>query len=158
MGVTARGLVHAAAILGARFTLVATNVPYLGRGKQDETLKEFIEEYYAEGKADLATAFILRGLDFCARGGTTALVTPQNWLFLTTYRKMRETLLKEREWNMVARLGPGAFETIGGHVVNVALIGLTAVKPPEGHLMSGMDVSAARQPAEKAALLRGISG
>ena len=49
------------------------------------------------------------------------MVSPQNWLFLKTYRKLRERLLKGRTWNLVARLGPGAFETITGHVVNVAL-------------------------------------
>jgi type I restriction-modification system DNA methylase subunit len=103
-----------------------TNVPYLGRGKQDDILKEHIEKHYPLGKADLATAFILRCLEFCAQGGTVALVTPQNWLFLTTYTKLRTLLLEKRQWNLVARLGPGAFETISGHVVNVALPMITA--------------------------------
>ena len=69
----------------------------------------------------MATLFVSRGVDWLDRHGAQALVTPQNWLFLTSYRKLRETLLKRRTWNLVARLGPGAFETIGGHVVNVAL-------------------------------------
>ena len=43
MAVTARGLAKAAEILAGQFTLVATNVPYLGRGKQDEVLKEYCE-------------------------------------------------------------------------------------------------------------------
>ena len=38
MAVTARGLAKAAEILAGQFTLVATNVPYLGRGGQDEPL------------------------------------------------------------------------------------------------------------------------
>ena len=42
MAVTARGLAKAAEILAGQFTLVATNVPYLGRAKQDEVLKELL--------------------------------------------------------------------------------------------------------------------
>ena len=42
MAVTARGLAKAAEILAGQFTLVATNVPYLGRGKQDEVLARLL--------------------------------------------------------------------------------------------------------------------
>ncbi len=155
MGVTAQGVAKAAELLAGRYTLVATNVPYLGRGKQDEVLKEHLETHYPLGKADLATAFVLRCLEFCAKGCSTALVTPQNWLFLTTYTKLRRMLLENRSWNAVARLGPGAFETISGHVVNVALPMLSATKPADDHTMAGIDVSAAKEPEEKAAMLRG---
>ena len=88
------------------------------------------------------------------------MVSPQNWLFLTTYRKLRERLLKGRTWNLVARLGPGAFETITGHVVNVALNILSAGRADLGWEMAGVDVSAprgqhSRRAAEKGELLRG---
>ena len=155
LGIVAQGLARAANLLADRYALVITNVPYLGRGKQDNILKEHLETQYPLGKADLATAFVLRCLEFCARDGSTALVTPQNWLFLTSYTKLRQTLLDLREWNVAARLGPGAFETIGGHVVNVALLVLSATAPGEHHVMCGIDVSDAKEPSEKAALLRG---
>ncbi len=155
LGVVAAGLAKAAELLAERYTLVATNVPYLGRGKQDDVLKDHLETQYPLGKADLATAFVLRCLEFCAKGGATALVTPQNWLFLTTYKQLRETLLRNRTWDMVARLGPGAFETISGQVVNVALLQLSAATPTDDHSMAGIDVSAASRPEDKAAMLRG---
>jgi len=171
--VAAAGMVKAAELLAGEYTLVVTNVPYLGRGKQDETLKKHLEKHYPEGKADLATAFVLRCLQFCVRQpfqadsagdgvrlesltyGTAALVTPQNWLFLTSYTKLRKTLLKAHTWNMVARLGPGAFETISGHVVNVSLVALSATNPAEVTTMAGLDASAVGDVAEKAALLTG---
>jgi len=155
LGVTAQGLTKAVELLAGKYNLVLTNVPYLGRGKQDDILKKHLEEQYPLAKADLATAFVSRCLEFCAEGGSTALVTPQNWLFLTTYTKMRQNLLEQREWDLVARLGAGAFETIGGHVVNVALMILSASYPDEKSMMAGVDVSAAKQTGEKAALLRG---
>ncbi len=52
MAVAAQGLAKAAQILAGRFTLVATNVPYLGRGKQDDVLKDYCERQHPEAKAD----------------------------------------------------------------------------------------------------------
>ncbi len=121
MAVTARGLAKAAEILAGQFTLIATNVPYLGRGKQDERLQVYAERVHPEAKADLATTFLVRCLDLCAPGGSSALVTPQHWLFLGTYKRLRALLLDGSSWNCVARLGPRAFETISGEIVNVAL-------------------------------------
>lgn len=155
MGVTAQGVARAAELLAGRYSLVATNVPYLGRGKQDESLKEHLQIHYPLGKSDLATAFVLRCLEFCSSGGTAAIVTPQNWLFLTSYTKMRQMLLENRSWNAVARLGHGAFETITGHVVNVALTMISAISPIETHAIAGIDASAPKEPESKAAMLRG---
>jgi hypothetical protein len=154
LGVVAEGLAKAAELLAERYTLVVTNVPYLGRGKQDVILKEHIEKYYPLGKADLATAFVLRCLEFCAPGGTESLVTPQNWLFLTTYTKMRTMLLEKRQWNIVARLGPKGFQTPMWDF-NIQLGVITASPLEEDHFMAGIDVSAATKPDEKAAMLRG---
>lgn len=155
MGVTAQGVAKASQLLSDHYTLVVTNVPYLGRGKQDDVLKKHLEIHYPLGKADLATAFVLRCLEFCAKGGTTALVTPQSWLFLTTYTKLRQLLLENRTWNGVARLGSGAFETISGQVVNVALLLLSTTPPAAGHVMAGIDISMVKDIEEKAAMLRG---
>jgi hypothetical protein len=155
MGITAQGVAKAAELLAGRCTLVATNVPYLGRGKQDDVLRGHLETYYPLGKADLATACVLRCLEFCARGGAAALVTPQTWLFQNAYKKMRRMILENRSWNVVARLGTGAFETISGHIVNVALLMLSATPPIDGHVMAGIDVSRVTKTEKKAAMLRG---
>jgi hypothetical protein len=82
LAVTARGLSMAAKILASEFTLVATNVPYLGRLKQDDVLRDYCERMYPKAKADLATCFIERCLELSALSGTSALVSPQTWLFL----------------------------------------------------------------------------
>ena len=158
--VAARGMAHAAELLGGIYTLVITNVPYLARRKQVESLRHFCESDHADAKGDLATVFASRTFHWLGRHGTSAMVTPQNWLFLTTYRHFRERLLKTHSWNFIARLGPGAFETITGHVVNVALKILSAPHPTPSSRMAGLDVSApSGQPPikapEKSALLAG---
>ncbi|WP_423925145.1 N-6 DNA methylase [Candidatus Palauibacter sp.] len=159
--IAARGMAHAAQLLGDTYTLVITNVPYLARGKQSEQLRRFCESHHADAKGDIATAFVSRFFRWLGEHGTQAVVTPQNWLFLTTYRKLRERLLRDRTWNVVARLGPGAFETITGHVVNVALNILSANRPRPEQEMGGIDVSGPRgqrpiKAQDKAQLLAGV--
>jgi hypothetical protein len=154
-GIAAQGMVTASVLLARSYTLVATNVPYLGRGAQTAVLKAFADEYHNEAKADLATTFLSRIVRWLGATGTAAVVTPQNWLFLASYKKFREKLLSLRTWNLVARLGPGAFGTISGHVVNVALSVISADKPPKRAEMGALDASTVPTPREKKALLRG---
>jgi hypothetical protein len=141
MAVTASGLAKTAEILTCHFTLVATNVPYLGRGKQDEVLQHYCERMYPEAKADVATCFVERCLDFCSLGGSTSVVTPQGWLFLSTYIKLRHFLLQRVRWEYVSRLGTKAFETIGGEVVNVSLVCISRQEPDPTHSLLFIDAS-----------------
>ena len=127
--VAAQGLAKAAELLSGRYHLVATNVPYLARGKQGETLRRFCEQRYSAAKNDLATVFLERCLELCAEGGTASVVLPQNWLFLASYKKLREKLLKTETWHLLARLGAGAFETISGEVVKAILVILSRSHP-----------------------------
>ncbi len=155
LGVAAQGMARAAGLLSGRYHLVVTNVPYLGRSKQDEILKKHIDTYYELGKADLATAFLLRCVEFVDGQGTCALVTPQNWLFLSTYHKLRESLLGTKEWNLVVRLGSNAFQDMNWWAATTALIVLTSRHAQKGHRLGGIDVSEDKQQTEKAAMLRG---
>ena len=129
--VAAQGMARAAELLAGRYHLVVTNVPYLARGKQDEKLRDFCERRYDAAKKDLATVFLERCLELCIEGGTASLVLPQNWLFLTSYRALREKLLKNKTWRLLARLGPGAFETISGEVVKAILLTLSQGTPSD---------------------------
>lgn len=153
LAVAGQGVAAAADLLVRSFTLVVTNVPYLGRGKQDDVLRDYCERLHADAKTDLATCFVDRTLSFCTPGGTIALVTPQNWLFLAAYTDFRTRLLQRERWNSVARLGPRAFETISGEVVNVALF---VASREVGHEtpFAGIDVSSCGSALDKANALR----
>lgn len=149
MAVAAQGLAKAAEILAGQFTLVATNVPYLGRGKQDDVLKKYCEDSHSDAKADLATCFVERCIAFCAESGSVALVTPQNWLFLGTYKTLRKRLLSGAEWNIIARLGEHGFESAQAAGAFTALLTLTRRMPTEGHTFAGMDVKDRATPKGK---------
>lgn len=166
VAVAAQGLAKAATLLAGKYHWVITNVPYLVRGKQNEHLRDFCDKHYPVAKNDLATVFLDRCLEFCVEGGTPSVVLPQNWLFQTTYKKFREKLLTNGTWHSIARLGPGAFETISGEVVKAILItlsrggdaarqhgGMFTEAKYENHIR-GLDVSELRAATEKAAGLQ----
>ncbi len=152
-GAAAEGVAKAARLLADTYTLVATNVPYLKRGKQKDVLKQFCEIHHPNSKADLATTFVERCRSFTTFGGSYAVVTPQNWLFLNAYNNFRKYVLEEQTWNHLSRLGSRAFETISGEVVNVALLILTNRPLVNEHIMTGIDASLGKTPQEKAILL-----
>lgn len=151
--VAAQGMVHASRILTRKYHLVITNPPYLGAGQHGPVLKDFCEEHYKAAKGDLANVFLDRSLKLCTPGGAVSFVMPQNWLFLKSYQKQREHLLKYATWNLLARLGAGAFETITGEVVNAILLTLTQARPAEDQALRGLDASELKTPEEKAAIL-----
>ncbi len=157
-GVVASGLAKAATLLASHYHLVITNVPYLARGKQNDTLREFCEKYYPEAKSDLATVFLERCLEMCKTGGTASVVLPQNWLQLTSYRTFRKKLLDNDTWHLVARLGEGGFDSPAAAGAFVAMIILSRsddnnVPGLTSNIMRGLDVSEATTSTEKARLI-----
>ena len=155
LAVIAQGLTKAVELLSGNFTLVITNVPYLARGKQSDTLCAFCDRHYPAARNDLATVFLDRSLEFCSKGGSTSLVLPQNWLFLGSYKKFREKLLKNDTFHLIARLGPKAFQTPMWDF-NVLLItlskgnGILQSATGVSGLLRGIDVSTPKSAAEKA--------
>ena len=141
MAVTARGLAKAAEILAGQFTLVATNVPYLGFGKQDDLLQAFCSDFHSDAEADLATCFLERCLAACSPTGVAACVTPQNWLFLKDYKQFRKKLLNQNQWLFALRLGSGAFETITGEVVKASLVAIEKSAPRNDGSFFAADLS-----------------
>jgi hypothetical protein len=150
-GIVAQGLAKAASLLAGTYHLVATNVPYLARGKQDQVLKDYCDRYHNEAKNDLATVFLDRCLQFCPKGGTTTIVLPQNWLFLTSYKGFREKMLKEEAWNFIGRMGEHGFDSPAAAGAFTALLILQRGRTEVGsNQFSGIDVSEPKTVEEKA--------
>ncbi len=166
MGVLAQGISRASSILSGKYHWIITNVPYLVRSGQSDELQQFCEEHYNNAKNDLATVFLSRCLKLNSHFGVISIVLPQNWLFLTSNEEFRYDLLKDESWRIVARLGPGAFETISGEVVKAILFvmqhGISTISKevttdektvqPE-HQFLQINVSYVAKPSEKARAL-----
>lgn len=157
VAVVAQGLSQAAILLSEKYQLVITNVPYLSRGKQDDILCNYCQSEYPESKNDLATVFLERCLEFCKENGTSSIVLPQNWLFLSSYKKLRDKLLASNKWHFISLLGPQAFQTpMWDFNIQLLIISkkYTLYNQLEGiftqdNQIRGLDVSSFRNAAEK---------
>jgi hypothetical protein len=165
VALNARGLFDAARMLEARYHLVVTNVPYLGRGKQSERLREYCEHHFPDAKHELANVFLERCLELTNDvGGIAQVVMTQNWLYLSSFKSQRESLLRRFHWNMLNKLGGGAeaFDSGPGNITNICMLTMSRIPKLESfgnsalpHELRGTDVTSSRSPAEKAiALLR----
>jgi hypothetical protein len=109
--VAAEGLSNAAQILARHYTLIATNVPYLGNGDMNGEMRAFIDRNYKRAKSDLSTVFIERMWSLLISYGALAVVFPQNCLFLPTYKEFRQSLLKQSRLDFIITLGEEAWQT-----------------------------------------------
>lgn len=141
MAVAAQGLAKATKILAGSFTLVSTNVPYLGREGHSEILASFADHYFRDGAADLATLFLRRCTEFVCRHGTVSVVVPQNWWVGKAYRDFRKWVLTNTNWAMAAVLGEEAWQTFANRGPNTVLLIANNTLAGEGQLFYGLDVS-----------------
>lgn len=151
LGSTASEIARAADLLSQSYVLVITNVPYLTMKSMSPPLAAFCSKRFPRSKGDLATVVLERARDLTRHGGSFALVTTQNWLSLSSYRRLREALLSDQNWNLLARLGVGAFGAISGEVVQPVLTVHSNDKPRSAFL--GIDCVSGLRPEGKAACL-----
>jgi hypothetical protein len=154
VAVTAEGMARALESLLASYTLVATNVPFLSRSKQEGSLQAYLAKNFPYANQDLATAFLERCLALVERHGTVALVTPHNWYFLGVFARLRLRLLSERTFVFAAQLGPAAFQDMNWWAIKTVLSIVSAAPPLATSQISGLDLGSHRVTAEKEELVR----
>ncbi|MDO5619449.1 DNA methyltransferase [Kocuria sp.] len=119
-------VVAAAGLLGRSYTLIATNVPYLGSQLQSENLRDHIQWEFPQAGGELGAAFLLRWSATSGASKHIAAVVPGQLGFLRSFGEFRKDLLEHAAMRMYCPLGPRAFREIGGEVVQPALIGIGA--------------------------------
>lgn len=104
--------------LARKYAAVVANPPYMGAKNMSSELKQFVQDHYEAGKADLFAAFILRNRQFIQHGAMLGMITMQSWMFLSSFEALRRKLLDSSSIETLAHLGAGAFDSIGGEVVS----------------------------------------
>jgi hypothetical protein len=145
LGNAADDVVHAAAMLGRDYVLVATNPPFLSSSRQSDALKEFTKAVDGPASGNLAYTMWRR---WSGRG--TAFVVPQNWRFQVTYSTLREETLSKDERHLVGALGVNGFSTSMWDF-NTDLV---MSSPARVRSLAGVDAGNGATPAEVANSLR----
>ena len=89
-----RELVNQAQLLRRQYLVVVANPPYMGSKGMNAVLKDFAKANYPDCKADLFAVSTERILEMTSRKGRIGLMTPFTWMFLSSYEKLRNKLLK----------------------------------------------------------------
>ena len=105
--------------LARSFDCVVANPPYMGSSSFGPFMSKWVKKNYPDVKSDLCTCFIERGFSLARDRGYAAMITMQSWMFLGSFEKMRSSLIGSKSVLSMLHLGPRAFDTIGGEVVNV---------------------------------------
>lgn len=106
----ARKLVGQIEILSAKYTVVIANPPYMWSSHMDSLLSEFAKSNFPDNKSDLFAMFIERCLLFLDIGGYAGLMTPYVWMFISSYEKLRNRLLKQETISSLIQLEYSGFE------------------------------------------------
>ena len=110
-------LVRQAEMLATQYDAVVANPPYMGSKGMNALVKKFAKDHFPDAKSDLFACFIKRGFTLAKDAGHNAMVTMQSWMFLSSFEKMREWMLREKTIKTMAHLGARAFGSISGEVV-----------------------------------------
>lgn len=106
--------------LTQRYHVVVANPPYMGARQMNGRLRVFAEESFPKSKSDLLSMFVERNLELAKGHGHIAMITMHSWMFLSAYDDLRSSLLSSSSIVTLAHLGPRAFDTISGEVVQTA--------------------------------------
>lgn len=110
-------VVHQALLLSIRYDAVVANPPYMGGNGMNKELKEFAKKNFPDSKADLFAMFMERAFSLLTENGFNAQINMQSWMFLSSYEKVRTSILNNHTIISMAHLGARAFSQISGEVV-----------------------------------------
>ena len=100
-------LVQQAEILAGKYDIVITNPPYMN--KFSASLKAYIGEHYEAYKGDLFSVFMYRNFGFCKQNGYSGFMTPNVWMFIKTYEKIRRYIINYKGITTLIQMAKGAF-------------------------------------------------
>ena len=100
-------LIKISKMLTKKYDVVVTNPPYMGSGIMNDHLKTYLKKNYADSKQDLCTAFM--EVEFVKDAGYLSMINQQAWMFLTSFDKLREKIIKNKSIVSLAHLGFGTF-------------------------------------------------
>ena len=103
-----KALARQAKVLAAKYPVVCTNPPYLN--KIEGRLKTFVIENYKDYSGDLFSVFTYRNLMFCKQDGYCGYMTPFVWMFIKTYEKLREFIIRNKSIATLVQMEYSAFE------------------------------------------------
>lgn len=100
-----------------KYAALVMNPPYMGSGNMNEVLSNYVKRNYEEGKADLFSTFMLLAVNRLADRGKYGMINMHSWMFLSSFEKLRRSLLENYHIDSLLHLGPRTFDELSGEIV-----------------------------------------
>jgi hypothetical protein len=95
--------------LARKYDCIVDNPPYMGGGKMNKKLVDFVKKNYPDSKADLMTCFMESGIQMLKPKGFLGMINLPSWLFLSSFEKLRKKLINNNYIDSLLHMGRGIF-------------------------------------------------
>ena len=102
-------LVQVAQSLAQKYDVVVTNPPYMGGSGMSNILSTFVKRKFPNTKSDMSTIMMEHILDMCSKFGYMSMINIPVWMFLSSYEKMRNNILRNNMIINMVHPGRGIF-------------------------------------------------
>ena len=96
-------------LLSNKYHCVVDNPPYMGGGKMNKILGDYVKSNYPNSKADLMTCFMESGWNTLHNNGYLGMINLPSWLFLSSFEKLRDILVNDKYIDSLLHMGRGIF-------------------------------------------------
>ena len=102
-----------------KYVVLVMNPPYMGGGNMNAVLSNYVKKNYEAGKADLFSVFMQVAEERLAKNGKYGMINLPSWLFLSTFEKIRTSLINNYHIDSLLHMGRGIFGIDWGSVAFV---------------------------------------
>lgn len=106
--------------LSSKYHVVVANPPYMGSGGMNGPLADYAKVHFSRSKSDLFSMFVERTIGMVPPLGLTAMVTIQNWMFLSSFEELRGFILSGNRISSLLQIGYNSFPELNSKVVQAA--------------------------------------
>lgn len=119
-------------VLGKKYAAAVANPPYLGPRNMNGQLKQYVDKNYPLTKSDLFATFIEISLELIINDGSLSMINQESWLFNSSYKLIRNKIVKDYKIINLLHLGTRTFDEVSGE--KVRSVAFTMSKAKTGRL------------------------
>ena len=102
--------------------IIVTNPPFVSVKRMPEAQKEFLKRNYPLANCDTCVAFFEAINSLLSTDGICGIVSQNSWMYLKSFKEIREKFVDIYKFRYIANLGSGAFLDLSGEKSNVSLL------------------------------------
>lgn len=102
--------------LSPKYQVVVANPPYMSGKGMNTNLALMAKNNYSTSKADLFSMFMVRGMGMILSRGYCAMITIQNWMFLSSFEKVRRQIFSTWWISTLVQIGYNSFPELNSKV------------------------------------------